>query len=61
MDSLLYMISGWWILEWFIPPMPVRTTDRMVMMVLCWMASGGILLFWLIPHWHDQDQEAKRR
>lgn len=57
MDSLLYWVSLWWLLEWFVPPMPARTTDRMVMMVLCWMASGGLLLFYFIPRWRRQDAE----
>lgn len=61
MDSMLYVISLWWLLEWIVHPMPERTTDRMLIQWLCFQASAGILLFWVIPHWRRQDKEAKAR
>jgi hypothetical protein len=33
------------------------TFDRKITVFLCCGASAGILLFWLIPHWQQEDRE----
>ncbi len=33
------------------------TRDRIIILLLCGYASGGLLLFWLIPKWKREDRE----
>lgn len=37
------------------------TRDRIIILMLCSYASGGILLFWLVPKWKREDEEAEAK
>ena len=57
MDSLLHLISGWWLVSAFVNPMPERTQERSIVMLLLLCGSGGLFLFYFIPRWRKEDAE----